>query len=100
MKLYYSKGACSLAIRITINELKLVCEYESVDIKQKKTETGKDFYTINLKGSVPVLVTNDNHILTEGIVIQQYLAEENKAYDLLPKSDHFSRYQVLEWLGF
>ena len=50
MKLYYSKGACSLIVRIIINELGLDCEYESVDLKTKKTQTGKDFLTINPKG--------------------------------------------------
>ena len=36
MKLYYSKGACSLAIRIAIHEFNLPCEFESVDLKTKK----------------------------------------------------------------
>lgn len=35
MKLYFSKGACSLTPRILINELQLDCEYEAVDLQTK-----------------------------------------------------------------
>ena len=55
MKLYFSHGACSLAVRITLNELNLPFEYEAVDLKTKQTETGADFFQINPKGVVPVL---------------------------------------------
>ena len=42
MKLYYSRGACSLTARIIINELGLDCEFEKVDLRNKKTESGED----------------------------------------------------------
>lgn len=32
MKLYYSRGACSLAVRIVIHEIGLQCDFESVDL--------------------------------------------------------------------
>lgn len=100
MKLYFSKGACSLGVRITLHEIGLTCEFESVDLKTKKTEKGTDFLTINPKGAVPVLVLDNQEILTENTVIQQYLAEENKAVALLPPIGQFKRYRVLEWLSF
>ena len=100
MKLYYTKGACSLAPRIIINELQIPCNYESVDLAQKKTQTGADFYTINAKGSVPTLVTDDQHVLTEGAVILQYLADRHQAESLLPSVNDWQRYKVLEWLNF
>lgn len=100
MKLYFSKGACSLVVRIIINELNLNCEYESVDLKTKRTESGKDFLTINPKGSVPVLMLDNNEILTENAVILQYLTEHAKASQLLPAKEHFAHYRVLEWLNF
>ncbi len=55
MKLYYTASVCSLAVRITLHELGLTCEYESVSLKTKLTETGVDYLTINPKGSVPAL---------------------------------------------
>ncbi|MCP0914426.1 MULTISPECIES: glutathione transferase GstA [Legionella] len=100
MKLYYTKGACSLAAHILINELSLPCEYEAVDLKTKKTEQGSDFLTINPKGAVPTLETNDGEILTENAVIHQYLADKKKAYNLLPPIEEFKRYRVLEWENY
>ncbi len=100
MKLYYSKGACSLAVRILINEMQLPCEYESVNLKIKQTETGKDFYKINPKGSVPALELDSGVVLTENAVIQQYLAETYNATKLLPAISDPERYHVLEWLGY
>lgn len=99
MKLYYSKGACSLAVRILINELGIVCEYESVDLKTKKTENGVDFLKINPKGAVPVLDIGEK-VLTENAAIQQYLADRENATSLLPAVNDFARYQVIEWLNF
>lgn len=99
MKLYYSRGACSLAVRIIVNELGLECEYESVDIKTKKTETGEDFNHINPKSYVPALLV-ENELLTENINIQVYLAEKYPQAGLLPVPGDFNRYRVLEWLCY
>jgi glutathione S-transferase len=100
MKLYYSKGACSLAVRIIINELKLDCEFESVNLKEKITETGKNFFEISPKGAVPTLMLDNDEILTENTVIQQYLADHHKGEKLLPGIENFKRYRVLEWLNY
>lgn len=100
MKLYYSKGACSLVVRIILNELALTASFESVDLKTKKTEKGSDFFSINPKGSVPVLLLDNGEILTENAIILQYLADTSKANSLLPALGDFNRYHVLEWLNF
>ena len=100
MKLYYAKGACSFAIRITLYELGIPCEFESVNLKTKKTEKGEDFLKINEKGAVPTLVLESGEILTEGAIIQQYLADYHKATHLLPEAGNFRRYKILEWLNF
>jgi len=100
MKLYYSKGACSLAVRIVIHELELKAEFESVDLKTKQTEKGDDFFKINPKGAVPALCLDDHQLLTENAVIQQYLADKHQAHHLLPAIGDFNRYRVLEWLNF
>ncbi len=100
MKLYYANGTCSLAVRIIINEIGLNSEFEAVDLKTKKTASGQDFFQINPKGSVPVIVTDDNEILTENSVIQQYLADTHHATQLLPALGNFKRYRILEWLNY
>ncbi len=100
MILYYTKGACSLAVRILINELNIPCQYIAVDLQNKKLENGKDFLQINSKGYVPALQTDDGKILSENAVIHIYLAETHKKNDLLPPTTDFYRYHVLEWLLF
>jgi glutathione S-transferase len=100
MKLYYSKGACSLAVRVIINEIGLDCEYEAVNIKTKKTASGEDFLKINPKGYVPVLAITPDRILTENIAIQLYLADTHPKVGLLPALGDFDRYRVVEWLTY
>lgn len=100
MKLYYSKGACSLAVRIIINEIGMDCSFEAVDLTSKKTESGQDFMTINRKGAVPVLQLENGQVLTENAVIMQYIADANHAYHVLPKIGDFKRYVVLESLNY
>ncbi len=100
MKLYYSKGACSLSVRILIHEMGLSAEFESVDLKTKKTETGADYFQINPKGAVPGLLLDNNELLTENIVIHQYLADTHKATNLLPAFGDKKRYRVVEWLSY
>lgn len=100
MKLYYSKGACSLVVHILINEIGLDCEYESVDLKTKKTEKNKDYFSINPKGAVPALELDNKQILTENIVIQQYLVDEYKATQLCPPIGDLNRYLVLAWSNY
>jgi glutathione S-transferase len=100
MKLYYSKGACSLAVHIVINEIGVKCEFEAVDLKTKVTETQADYWKINPKGAVPALYLDSKEVLTENSIIQQYLADTFKATTLLPPITEFERYRVLEWLNY
>lgn len=100
MKLYYTSSVCSLAVRIILHELGISCEFESVNLKTKLTETGADYLKINPKGSVPALLFNDNKVLTENAVILQYLADIHNAVKLLPPISDEKRYRTLEWLNF
>lgn len=99
MKLYYSKGACSLAVRIVIHEIGIPCDFEAVNLHTKLTENGADFLNINPKGAVPTLALDDGEVLTENAVIQQYLADTNKT-SLLPPQGDIQRYHALKWLNF
>ncbi|MDI9817720.1 MULTISPECIES: glutathione transferase GstA [unclassified Legionella] len=100
MKLFFAKGACSLAVRIVINEIGIDSDYEKVDLRTKTTENNQDFLKINPKGAVPVLELDNTQRLTENVVIQQYLADKFKAKELLPPIDDFNRYRTLEWMNF
>ncbi|HEV7690336.1 MAG TPA: glutathione transferase GstA [Hyphomonadaceae bacterium] len=74
MKLYYAKGACSLATYILLNEAKLPFDAVKVSTKEHTTETGEDYYKINPKGYVPALQLDDGEIVTENVVIHAYIA--------------------------
>ncbi len=100
MKLYYSKGACSLSPHITACEAELPIELVSVDLKSKLSVTGEDFRLINPNGYVPVLILDDGNKLTEGPAIVQYLADQAPDKQLAPPAGTFERYQLQQWLNF
>ena len=66
MKLYFAPGACSLSPHIVVREAGLNIELEQVNNQEKKTKSGKDFWTVNPKGQVPVLELDNGEKLTEG----------------------------------
>ena len=100
MKLYYSPGACSLSPHIVLKEAGIPCEIERVNLQEHKTEHGADFYATTLKGQVPTLVLDDGTVLTEGVVIVQYLADQRPQSNLAPAATSFERYQLQSWLNF
>lgn len=99
MRLYYLPGACSLSPHIVSREAGIALELEEVD-RQKKTKSGKDFWSINPNGMVPVLELDDGQRLTEGPAIVQYLADLKPAAGLAPPAGTMERYRLQEWLNF
>jgi len=100
MKLYYSAGVCSMSPHIVAVEAGLPLTLEAVDLKTKKTATGKDFNQINSKGFVPCLELDDGQLLTEGSAIVQYLADLAPASQLAPANGTFERVRLQEWLNY
>jgi len=100
MKLFYSKGACSLATRIILNEIGVAIDYEAVNLKTKQTASGQDFFSINPKGCVPCLSLENGEVLTENAIIMQYLADHYQAHNLLAPAGDWQRYRILEWVHY
>lgn len=100
MKLYFTPGACSLHPHITLREAGLPFDLVRVDIRAHKLHDGSDYYAINPKGYVPALELEDGSILTEGAVIDQYVADKKPETKLLPPAGTMERYHVQEWLNF
>ncbi len=100
MKLYFAPGACSLSPHIVLRELGLPFDLIKVDLGAKKTVDGEDYKTINPKGYVPALLTDDGNVLTEGPALVQYLADRKPEAGLAPANGSFARYQLQEWLNF
>ena len=100
MKLYYSPGACSQAPHIVLHETGLSHDAVKVDLKEKRTEDGRDYREVNPKGSVPALELDNGEVLTENAVVLQYLGDRAGLGDFLPQFGDFRRYRVLEWVNF
>jgi len=99
MKLFYSPGACSLSPHILLREAGLSFTPVRVDLKTHKTEDGADFYAISAKGYVPALQLDDGSMLTEGVAIDLWIADQVPAAGLAPAGG-LDRYRMIEWLTF
>ena len=100
MKLYYSNGACSLSPHIVLRESGLPFELVRASTKTHALDDGTDYYTINPKGSVPLLELDNGERLTEGPAIVQYIADQAPDKNLAPANGTLARYRVQEWLNF
>lgn len=100
MKLYFTPGACSLSPHIALREAGYKFDTEQVDLATKKTKAGADYAKINPKGYVPALQLDNGELLTEGVAIVNYLADQKPEANLLPKSGGMERYRAQEWLTF
>ena len=69
MKLYFNPSVCSLAPHIALREAGLNFDLVKVDIRAHTVADGSDYYKINPKGYVPVLMLDNGELLTEGSVI-------------------------------
>ena len=100
MKLYYSPGACSLSVHITLHESGLKFQHVLAPTKTHKLEDGTDYYSINPLGYVPLLELDDGTRLTEGPAIVQYIADQAPAKKLAPANGTVARAQLQSWLNF
>jgi glutathione S-transferase len=100
MKLYYAPGACSMAPHIVAREAGHTIDLAKVDVPNKKTEDGGDYWKVNFKGYVPTLQLDDGQRLTEVAVICQYLADQKPESGLAPKAGTMERYRMMEWMNF
>ncbi|MCO6523804.1 MAG: glutathione transferase GstA [Candidatus Schmidhempelia sp.] len=101
MKLYYTPKACSLAIHIALCEANVNYSLEAVNLSNKITASGKDFYDINPKGQVPALMLDDNKtVLTEVAAILQYIADLVPSTKLIVPIGEIERYKIIAWINF
>lgn len=97
MKLYYSPLACSLADHIALEEAGVVYDRERVDLKTKRTGSGRDLGEITPKGYVPVLVLENGETLTENVAVLDWIASQ---YPQLAVDGPLGRTRVLEALTY
>jgi glutathione S-transferase len=100
MKLYYMKGACSLASYIALCETGLKFDAAALDRQTRKTPDGEDYNQVNPKGYVPALRLDSGEVLTENLAVLQYIADQAPAAKLAPPAGTMPRYRLIEWLAF
>ena len=100
VKLYYAPGACSQAPHIILHETGLAHTAERVDLREKRTESGRDYLEINPKGAVPAIELENGEVLTENAVVLQFLGDRSGLGQVLPPMGDFRRYRVLEWVNY
>ena len=97
MKLYYSPGACSLAVHIALEELGLPYETELVSTSDGSTRS-EAHLARNPKGRVPVLEL-DGAVMTEAVAIMTYLAASHPD-SVLGEVDPMRLSRAVEWMGW
>lgn len=100
MKLYYSPGACSLSVHITLHEAGMTFTPIMAPTKTHKLADGTDYYSINPLGYVPLLELNDGTRLMEAPALMQYIADQVPEKNLAPANGTTARAQVNGWLNF
>ncbi|MCK6417475.1 MAG: glutathione S-transferase family protein [Alphaproteobacteria bacterium] len=94
--LYYSPGACSMAVHVILNTLNVPFKAVRTSIKDGDTKK-PEFLKKNPRGAVPFLEF-DGHGMREGGAIITYLCDAHSS-PLLPKSG-WARANALQWLMF
>src|SRR5205085_11289768 len=84
MKLYYSPGACSLAVHIALREIGASFEAQAVDLATHKVSAdGSDYRAISPRGYVPLLVLDDGSRHTAAASLLQHVADLDPAQTLI-----------------
>lgn len=96
MKLFYSKGACSLAPIILADWLGLELDIERVNLK----EPGADFLKANTLGAVPALVLDDGKAMTQVDAIMGYFCDLVPDAGLDAGEDIMDRFEFHRWQAF
>lgn len=91
-QLYYSPGACSMAIHVVLNEVNQPVDLKPINLQEKRPE---ELLKLNPRGQVPVLV-EDGKPMREGGAMMVYLCDKHKSA-LMPQSG-WERAQALQWL--
>lgn len=93
-KLFYSPGACSMAVHVALNECNLPVELINTNLSEGK-QRDPAFLKINPRGQVPVLQDGDL-VIREGAAQMLYVLDKEKNA-LMPQSGA-ARAKALEWL--
>lgn len=98
IRLYYSPGACSMAVHIVLEELGLEYEIERVMISEGEN-LREPFLSVNPRGRLPVLAVGDE-VLRETNALLLYLATRWPKRGLAPVPGTLEFSRCVEWLSW
>lgn len=100
MKLYHAPGTCSRAVHIALLEASIPATLERVDLRSKRTASGRDFLEINPLGYVPALELESGEVILEAPAILLYVADLAPAGKLAPADGSLERVKLVSALSF
>lgn len=100
MKLYYSAGACSLAVHIALREVGADFDAVAVDLVRHTLADGSDYRRVSPRGYVPLLELDDGTRRTEAAALLQLVADLDPAHALIGAPGSRRRADVIEWTAF
>ena len=100
MRFFTTPGTCSLASHIALCEAGLRFTVERVDLRAKLLPDGSDYRAINPKGAVPALEITPGEVLTEGVAIMQYVADQAPEAGIAPPAGTLDRARMQEAMNF
>jgi glutathione S-transferase len=100
MRLFITPGTCSLASHIALHESGLPFAAEHVNLRAKTLSDGSDYRAINAKGAVPALEIEPGEVLTEGVAIMQYVADQAPQAGIAPPAGSLARARMQEAMNY
>jgi len=85
---------------IVLHEAGLPFTAIKIDEHTKIIEGGGDYRKVNPLGYVPALELDDGTLLTEGVAIVQYIADQVPYKKLAPPNGTIERTKLQSWLNF
>jgi glutathione S-transferase len=99
-QLFYSPGACSMAVHIILEEVGAEFELIAVSVANRDTQR-EPYLSINPKGRVPALrIPGETKVLTELPAILRYLASRYPAHGLAQTENPLLEARTAEWLAW
>lgn len=97
-RLYYSPGACSLAVHVALEEIGAPFSLQEVSVARGETHQST-YLELNPKARVPALgIASEAKVLTELPAILVYLARQHPEAGLLPTVSAIEEARTHEWL--
>jgi glutathione S-transferase len=99
LTLYGSTGAGSVAPQALLTHLQVPFELKLIDFDANEHQSDA-FLAINPRGQIPVLVLEDNSVLTESLAIMLHIADCHPSAGLSPAMGSTERAQLYRWMSF